>query len=395
MAACSGTESAKELEPIEVAVVVPLTGSGAMLDAVRALTLVQESVNEAGGIGGRPLVVRAFDTPLNSPDDLTPVIVGFSEIADQGLKYIISLIAGETVEPIMDVAMRKGVLAMSLVAEEHSNNLPEYNGMLLRAVLPFDRLVQQQAQVLQQRGERSLLVIGPSDDQGAVDIRHAAMLVAFEGCADCRSRSISYPRSADPYLYDWASLGERAAQEMPDAVYLVGTNYQALMDSVYVLDSRGYEGLYYFAYGGFITGLIPIFWDTAAPNFRAFELGVPETSVLNAFRAVYAERFDTDFVPEPRLLAAADYLGLLSLALTEVGPDDPREVSLAMKRLSGPQGVKVGPLDFLNATQSLNSSSVFDYVGLSGPLDFNDMGDVKQSLVVEYGVTGDGQLMRR
>ncbi len=389
-----GCGSEGDAEPIEVAVAVPLSGNSAMLDAARAWTLVEESVNAAGGIDGRALEVHTFDTPLRSAEDLSPIAQAFAHIAELGYHYVISIVAGQTVAPIMERALPSDVLAMSITAEERSQNLPSYEGLLLRATLPMDTLLEQQARTLQARGERHLLLVGP-EAPGGPSLRHRALERAFGTGEDLSAASLTYPAEQDPYYYDWAGFGERSAELEFDSVYLSDSSLQALMDSVRTLEVRGYRGAYYFAYGGLMSELAPIFWDTAAPRFRSFELALPPGERLDQFERASRSRFERGLSPEPRLVAAADMLGLLSLALVDVGEQDPRAVAESMRRLSRGSGAQIGPLDFGVGARALRAGEGIGFSGVTGPVDFDEVGDVLSGRVAEYELGPDGLARER
>jgi hypothetical protein len=127
-------------------------------------------------------------------------------------------------------------------------------------------------------------------------------------------------------------------------------------------------------------------------RFRAYELALPPSERLDHFLTAYEDRYGDRFVPEPRLAAFADYLALLALAMTRVGNDDPRAVASAMKELAGPPGERFGTLEYVAASAAVRAGRDIDFVGLSGPLDFDARGEVSDGFIQEYGVTPDGEV---
>src|SRR5688572_14623269 len=161
---------------------MPFASTGVMGEARQAWQLVVEQVEADGGVNRKAFSVVEQDTPLDDADDLGPIADGFIELTNEGYKYIISLLSGPALEPMMAAAMPQGVLAMSITSEDSAADLPEYDGMLLRGILPTDRLIQKQAQALQARGLVRLAIVGETV-QGEIDTRHAAMLDAYATCA--------------------------------------------------------------------------------------------------------------------------------------------------------------------------------------------------------------------
>jgi hypothetical protein len=386
--------SASDLHPpaVEVAVAAPLTDGSVMSDARQAWQLVTDEINQSGGINGRMLRVHEHDTPLASADDVLPIADGFVDLTSQGYRYIMSLVSGAALAPMMQAATSHDVLALSVTSEDSATDLPSYDGLLLRGILPTDRVIQKQAESLQQAGLLHLGSVGPTV-AGVPDARLAAMSAAYTNCSGCSIGEVTYPAEADLYHYDWEALGVQLVASHPSVVFLAIADTQVLLDVVRSIDVAGYTGLYYFAYGGYVPSVVPAFLPRVSERFRAYDLALPPSPELEQFSALYAERYGDALVPEPRLVAFADYLALLGLAMTQVGDDDPALVAATVKQIAGPPGTAYGPLDFAAAARALRAGEEIDFQGLSGPLDFDDRGEVADGFIQEYGVDADGDLI--
>lgn len=389
-AGCGEPEAATS--PVEVAVAVPFTGNGLMLEARQAWELVLEQINDAGGIEHRRLSVYQRTLRLDDADDLTPVANGFVDLTKEGYKYIISLVSGSALAPMIEAAVPRGVLTMSITSEDAASELPEHEGMLLRGILPTDLVIQKQADALQARGVETIAVVGESAG-GVADARQRMMLDSFEARAGCRGVFVTYPADADLYRYDWESVGAAVSAAGPDVVYLASTNLSALLDTIFWAERSGYTGLYYFAHGAFMASAAEAMFGSKVPlRFRSHELALPPNERLEQFLASYRARYGDSFVPEPRLVAFADYLSLLALAMTRVGADDPRAVADAMKEFGGPPGERFGTMDYVAAAAAVRAGKDIDFVGLSGALDFDAHGEVSDGFIQEYGVTPAGEV---
>jgi ABC-type branched-subunit amino acid transport system substrate-binding protein len=363
-----------------------------MAEARQAWQLVVEQINEGGGINGKPLRVHERDTPMWDAADLRPVAEGFVDLTAEGYKYIISLISGSAVAPMMDAAMPRGVLAMSITSEDSALNLPAYDGMLLRGILPTERLIQMQASAMQAEGFTSIAIVGETV-AGVPDARQSAMQAAYARCSECTVTHVTYPSEADLYRYDWQSVGEDIRLGAPDVVFLTSTSLPALLDTIYWIEDFGYTGLYYFAYGAYMGSLVPALPGSHAPErFRSYDLALPPSARLDQFLTAYQARYTDSFVPEPRLIAFVDYLALLALAMTQVGDDDPYRVSAAMKEIAGPPGDEYGPMDYVEAVTALRQGRDINFVGLSGPLDFDARGEVSDGFIQQYAVSPAGEV---
>jgi ABC-type branched-subunit amino acid transport system substrate-binding protein len=258
--------------------------------------------------------------------------------------------------------------------------------------LPTDRLIAKQAAALQARGKSRMALVGPLRG-GVADERQVAMRAAYAACEGCQVSEVTYPGDADLYRYDWRSLGQSVSASNPDVVFLAMTDPSALSDAVLAIEAAGFGGEYYFAYGGYLSSILPAFAGSGvASRFFSYDLALPPGERLDRFLALYEERYGESFVPEPRLVAFADYLALLALAMTRVGPDDPELVASAMKELASPPGDAYGPLDFAAASAAVRGGADIDFEGLSGPLDFDARGEVSDGFALEYGVNQDGEI---
>jgi branched-chain amino acid transport system substrate-binding protein len=388
LAGCAADEGGS----VEIAIAAPATGDGLMLEARQAWTLAVEQINLAGGIRGQTLSVHERDLVLNDQDDLGPVADGFVNMTREGYKYIISLVSGAALAPMMAAAMPRGVLAMSVTSEDPAAELPEFDGMLLRAILPTDRLILKQALALQREGKGRIAIVGETMD-GQQTPRQLAMREAYASCDTCSAAVVTYPAEADLYRYDWESVGHAVMASAPDVVYLTSANVSALLDTIFWVERAGYTGRYYLAHGGFMASLVAAMPGSHVPErFRSYDLALPPSERLDRFLATYEARYGDSFVPEPRLIAFADYLSLLSLAMTRVGDDDPRAVAATMKELATPPGERYGTLEFKEASQAVRAGRDIDFVGLSGALDFDARGEVSDGFIQEYGVTPAGDV---
>lgn len=139
--------------------------------------------------------------------------------------------------------------------------------------------------------------------------------------------------------------------------------------------------------------LLPALPGSAAPpRFRSYDLALPPNARLDHFLSSYEQRYGDAFVLEPRLIAFADYLALLALAMTAVGDQDPHRVAATMKALARPPGDEYGPLDYVQAAAAVRAGQDIDFQGLSGPLDFDLRGEVSDGYIQQYGVNSLGDI---
>jgi ABC-type branched-subunit amino acid transport system substrate-binding protein len=355
----------EEPGPIEVAIAVPYPSGELMREARRAWELALEQINLAGGVDGRTLNVHERDLSLGKGNGPRRIADGLSSLTRDGYEYIISLVSGSALSAMMDAATPHGVLAMSVTSEDPASELPDFDGALLRAILPTDQLILKQALALQAEGLESVAIVGETVG-GQQDVRELAMHEAYAGCDSCTTTTITYPIEADLYRYDWESVGQAVMAGKPDVVYLASADVSALLDTLFWVERAGYTGRYYFAHGSVMANLVAAMPGSKVPErFRSHDLALPPSERLDRFLATYRDRYGDSFIPEPRLIAFADYLALLALAMTRVGSADPRAVAATMKELAAPPGEPYGTLEFMDAAAAVRAGQDIDFVGLS------------------------------
>jgi hypothetical protein len=64
-----------------------------------------------------------------------------------------------------------------------------------------------------------------------------------------------------------------------------------------------------------------------------------------------------------------------------------------MKELASPPGERFGPLEYVAAAEAVRAGRDIDFVGLSGPFDFDARGEVSDGYVQEYGVSAAGDVV--
>lgn len=104
-------------------------------------------------------------------------------------------------------------------------------------------------------------------------------------------------------------------------------------------------------------------------------LTTPETPQFNAFadrlRAVYG------VAPQPFQSSCYDAAAMLMLAIADAGDTDGEMVRGALRRLSDPAATDViGATELDLGLSRINAGRVINYVGASGPVDFDALGDV-------------------
>ncbi len=161
--------------------------------------------------------------------------------------------------------------------------------------------------------------------------------------------AIGYPESAGVYL--------REALEgafIDEFLFVDGTKSQDLFDGIGV---ESFEG----AFG-------------TAP-------GTPESDASLTFRGLYEARFG-ELPTNPFIGEAFDAFIILALAIEKAGSTSGVDIRDAMRDVANAPGIKVGPGDLDAALDLIRDGKDIDYEGVAGSQNFDENGDVLNSIEI-------------
>ena len=185
--------------------------------------------------------------------------------------------------------------------------------------------------------------------QQAGQLSYAAELgAAVQGNPDVLV-TMSYPESLEVYL-----------REALDGGYIDSFLFSAPAKSQQMFDALGavrFEGFY------------------------GTDVGAPDNETARAFRAAYEAEY-VESAAGPLVGEAFDVLTLAALAIEQAGRYDGPAVRDALRQVSNPPGIQVGPGDIAKALELVRDGKDIDYEGVTGSLNFDETGDVLNPIEV-------------
>lgn len=109
--------------------------------------------------------------------------------------------------------------------------------------------------------------------------------------------------------------------------------------------------------------------------------GTPMSDATKAFLRLYEERYG-ESVDIPLVVEAFDAFTLAALAIEKAGEYDGAVAQAALREVSNPPGVKIGPGDIAKALKLIRSGQDIDYEGVTGPQNFDENGDVLNAIEI-------------
>ncbi len=371
----SGTEAKEPTgDPIKIGTLIDTTGDLAIFGPpiVLATDLAALLINEAGGIDGRPveLIHRDSGTSPQIATDAASALVNVD-----GVEAIVgSLSSGVTLAVAESVTIPNGVVLVSPASTSPAISNLDDNDTVFRTTVSDALQGVIAAQLADQLGYENVatLYINNAYGEGLSTVFEetfeglggtVSAAVPIEGgqasyVSELRKASqggatvlmaMSYPETAGVYLREAVE-----GQFFEDFMFVDGTKNQDMFDD---LGADNFEGNY---------GTAP---------------GAPGTPTQETFKDLYASKLEGD--PSSIFISEAfDAAVVLALAIAEAGSQDGDDIKAAMRKVANEPGEKVGPGDLAKALQLISEGKDIDYVGAAGDQDFDENGDVQNTIEV-------------
>lgn len=380
----------------------PLANYGVPME--RGIALALSEINEAGGIGGRPVGAIACD----SETDMTAGKAAMAHLADARLPAVIGAAASSVTLPVFeDAAHPRYVLMMSPSSTSPAISTLDDDNLLWRTA-PSDS--DQGAGVVRnllEEGYPRVAMVHRDDAYG----QGIANTIEARYCSTGTCSQSTWLRRGYP-AHDWAAaldaLVDSVTQFQADVVVLVSFSD----DGLGLLDALRAAGITSFvATDGLRTAELSDHLKTAEE--RCSLLGFAAAPLHGPTYEAFALRFEAHWSEAPGAFVAHAYDATYALAYalaaargadgeSPLGP----QVAAALLKITNGQGIEVGPTDWPTGISAITAdgSPGIDLAGASGDLNFDANGDVSGEVgawrvdpatgeIVELGVVldGDGQ----
>ena len=361
-------------EPIKIGTLIDVTGDLAPFGPpiVAATDLAALLINEAGGIDGRPIEMVHRDSGT-SPQIATDAASALVNI--DGVEAIVgSLSSGVTLAVAESVTIPNGAVLVSPASTSPAITNLDDNDTVFRTTVSDALQGVIAAQLADQLGYENVatLYINNAYGEGLSNVFEenfeaqggdVSAAVPIEGgqasyASELRQASqggadvlmaLSYPETAGVYLREAVE-----GQYFDDFMFVDGTKNQEMFDTI---GADNFEGNY---------GTAP---------------GAPGTPTQETFKDLYASKLDGD--PSSLFISEAfDAAVILALAIAEAGSEDGDDIKAAMRNVANAPGEKVGPGDLAKALRLISEDKDIDYVGAAGDQDFDENGDVPNTIEV-------------
>ncbi len=354
-------------------------GISSLLDGVDVAALFAvDEINKSGGIRGRNLHLTLRDTQANGPR--TMAVAKEASVEDE-LAIAIGAARSDPSQALLDTYATQNGLVLNWLNPNPELASPDIEGRFLRtAPLSNSEVLFTVKYWRSLDYQKIVYVTQDAVGKGLVEIyKEAWETICTE--ATCEFIVVRTPPEKTGPL-DVVQIMSEAHSHAPDALF-IGAIAAEGIELLRASLNLGWGGRWYAGPGlaftdldGFVReGVSERVW--AAVPFA----GGAEYDDLNRYGAnAVGERWRTSL----QVLAGYDMLLVLGLALEIGDQSDMNDIALKMREIASPPGISFGPLDYLKAKELLLAGEEVDYQGASGPLDFQENGQIAGTKVQFY-----------
>lgn len=361
-------------DPVKVGVVMDYTGDLGPYgrDMQKGVDLAARLINEAGGVLGRPIepVHRDGGSSAQISTDAANALV-----KAEGVQAIVGGIgSGFTLAIANAVTIPNGIVQISPSATSPALTVLEDNDYLYRAAVSDASQGVVLARLARELGYDSAAAIYVNNAYG-------------EGLANVFEKNFTelggtvtalVPQEANQPSY--VSEIENAVADNPDV--LVTMSYP-ISAGVYLREAIEGDYINAFLFTD-ATKNQDLFDGIGAENFEGMlgtAPGTPFTDDTRIFQIEYEKAYGF-YSEQPFVGESFDAFAIIALAIEQAGAYESEAIRDSMRAIANPPGIKVGPGDFAKALDLIRRGEDIDYEGVAGSQNFDENGDVLNSIEI-------------
>ena len=367
-----------QAENLKLGALMPLTGGLQAYGetSLNGVKLAAEQINAAGGVNGGQVEVIVGDTQTAPQAGVSAAqkLVNVDRVS----ALIGALSSGVSIPVAKTVSSKEGVPQVSGASTSPDITSLDDNDFMFRTV-PTDAVQGVGlAELTLDAGITDVAIVYLNNDYGK------GLAEAFANAYTAKggkvTASVAFEEKQASYR------GELAKAADGGSAHLVQIAYPE--DGIPMIKQAlegGYFQKFIFTDGMKANELI----DSIGAEYLNGAFGTTPESAGEA-ADLYKKAYEDKFGPteKPYSDTAYDATVILSLAAAKAGSSDPKAIRDAMRDVANAPGEKILPGEFAKALELIKAGKDIDYVGASGPVDFDAAGDVSGTFghwVIEDG----------
>ena len=379
-----GMQEAQMLPPLVIGHLNALTGSLSYFGVSHgnAADLAASHINRAGGIQGGSVVIISRDTGVNPVQgvDAARALVDVESVA----AIVGALASGVTIPVATSVTAPNQTLQISHSSTAPSITALEDDDFLFRTTVSDAAQGVVLGRLAWEQGYRSagIMYINNAYGQGLAE-RFTQTFTELGGTV---TGSVPHEDSQPTFTSEL----EKATEGNPDVLVTVSYPGQA---EIYLREALegDYADTFLFVDGVKSDDMVQAIGGGKLDGTLGTAPGAPDSPDRQAFYNAYTLTFGVDAPQEPYLAETYDAVVLIALAAAKARTTtDSVAIRDALRDVANPPGEVVGPglAGIQKALSLIASGQDINYEGASGPVDFDENGDVSGPIEV-WTVEGD------
>lgn len=348
----------------------PLTGAAALFGPkfVQTAQLAVDQVNAAGGPLDRSLNLVVKDSG-SAPQQATSAIQELINLS--GVPAVSGAATSFATVAVAPIAAANEVVLISPSAATTELTTLDDHDFVFRT-FPSNALQGVAlAKLALQEGFKTLSVIHRNDS--FANTLAEALVKAFQARGGTVLEDVSYP----PNETSFRSALERVNRSNPDVIVPIPLAEDGLL-LIKQAFQLGIEKLRLWPSSiknqEFVDDLVKTLGKDALEGIKGTFPSVPQSLSAKRYAAQYQQRFGE--APTPFTANVYDSLFVIALAIQAAGKATGPAIRGALRTIANPPGQAVGVDEFAKAKDLLGQGKAINYSGASGPVDFDEHGDV-------------------
>ncbi len=391
LAGCSSEQSGQEQqsegdgggESVTLGALLPMTGDlQAYGETSRnGIQLAQQEINSDGGVMGNDLQIEVGDTQTKPQAGID---AAKKLVSVQGVSGIVgALSSGVTIPVAKSVTSKEKVPQISGASTSPTITNLDDNDFMFRTV-PSDAFQGRAlAEVVADKGVSNVSVMYVNNDYGeGLANSFADAFTSHDGTVH---QQVAYEKGNASYRGDLS----KAAGDNTEALVLIGYPESGTTILRQAIEGGHFEQ-FVFTDGLKAPEIIEaVGADALEGSFGTAPESPDDTKAAKHFTEAYKGVYG-EVPPKPFINTAYDATYVLALAAHAAGSTDGTAVRDALRNVANPPGEKVVPGEWAKAVKLIDEGKDINYQGASGPINFDDNGDVGGSFA-HWEIT-DGEI---
>ena len=366
---------------VTVGALIPFTGDLGVYgqDTATAYTIAFDIINANGGVNGKQIRVAERDTATSEQIavDAANALIN----VDGAVAILGAMSSGVTLAVARAATIPEGIVLLTPASKSPAISTLDDNDFVFRTSTSDELQGGIEADVATALGYKKLATTYINNAYG----EGLTQVFSREFKANGGTITDQVPHESGQASY--VSELRRAKESGAEALLVV-----AYPESASLLLRESAEGGYFDNYMFVDAVRAPSVFDHA--GWEPFEgsygtaPSAPDSPAAGAFRQLYKAETGKDLT-DPFAPFAFDAAAIIALAIEHADSEDPTDIRDSIRAVANPPGLKLGPSELPRALEMLRNGEDIDYTGAVGNHDFDERGDVLNTIEIWHIVDGE------